>query len=246
MRVDRLLNEAAYSIDGDEVVKYRVGIGPAVQNNRHRRTLRIGSQRADERRAGCRRHREIGQDEVDPTFVQAVERFIGAGGLKHDVTRWFEQRRSEETAIRVIVDYQNRRHAQTLRRFFLSTCYVTLVHRLVHALECALAEKWDEAQNALEDADEPAARKLRMLFERLRPREEDRAIALSGARHALGNLLTVAQANVEGMLDGIVSPTPERLENVRKALTEAAGLCFAETLETRYRDQETAKRDARE
>ena len=117
-----------------------------------------------------------------------------------------------------------------------------LVDRFVRALDFALAEKWEEAQNALEGIGEPVARKLTMLFERLRRRDADRAIASSEVRHAMGNLLTVAQANVEGMVDGVVDLTPRRLENVRKALTEAARLV---TERRASPEQDVAKHDAR-
>ena len=96
--------------------------------------------------------------------------------------------------------------------------------RFVRALDFALAEKWDEAQDALEGIGEPVAAKLMTLLERLRRLGESRAIASSEVLHATGNLLTVAQANIEAMLDGVVDLTPQRLEQVRKALTEVAQL----------------------
>ncbi|MGB6985968.1 MAG: hypothetical protein WBD74_08375 [Candidatus Aquilonibacter sp.] len=40
-------------------------------------------------------------------------------------------------------------------------------------------------------------------------------------RHDLGNLLGIALANVEGMADGIVPVTPERLEAVAESLRKA-------------------------
>ena len=43
-------------------------------------------------------------------------------------------------------------------------------------------------------------------------------------RHELGNLLSIALANVEAMLDGIAPPTPERLESVADALRRACKL----------------------
>ena len=43
-------------------------------------------------------------------------------------------------------------------------------------------------------------------------------------RHELGNLLAVALANVEGMIDGLVDPTPARLESVADALRRAGAL----------------------
>jgi hypothetical protein len=43
-------------------------------------------------------------------------------------------------------------------------------------------------------------------------------------RHELGNLLSVALANVEGMIDGIVPATPQRLDTVAEALRTACKL----------------------
>lgn len=43
-------------------------------------------------------------------------------------------------------------------------------------------------------------------------------------RHDLRNLVNIALANVEGMIDGIVAPTPERLEAVADALRRAGTL----------------------
>jgi hypothetical protein len=40
-------------------------------------------------------------------------------------------------------------------------------------------------------------------------------------RHDLGNLLGIALANVEGMADGIVPATPERLLSVAESLRRA-------------------------
>jgi hypothetical protein len=41
------------------------------------------------------------------------------------------------------------------------------------------------------------------------------------ARHELGNLLSIALANVEAMIDGLVAPTTSRLESVADALRKA-------------------------
>jgi hypothetical protein len=43
-------------------------------------------------------------------------------------------------------------------------------------------------------------------------------------RHELGNLLAIALANVEGMIDGLAQPTSERLEAVADALRRARAL----------------------
>jgi hypothetical protein len=44
------------------------------------------------------------------------------------------------------------------------------------------------------------------------------------ADHELGNLLSIALANVEGMIDGLVAPTTTRLESVADALRQACKL----------------------
>jgi hypothetical protein len=43
-------------------------------------------------------------------------------------------------------------------------------------------------------------------------------------RHELGNLLAIALANVEGMIDGLAQPTGARLEAVADALRRARAL----------------------
>ena len=43
-------------------------------------------------------------------------------------------------------------------------------------------------------------------------------------RHDLGNLLGVALANVEGMIDGVVPTTKERLEVIAESLRRSAAL----------------------
>ena len=44
------------------------------------------------------------------------------------------------------------------------------------------------------------------------------------ARHELGNLLGIALANVEGMIDGLIAPTTSHLESVADALRRACKL----------------------
>jgi len=43
-------------------------------------------------------------------------------------------------------------------------------------------------------------------------------------RHELGNLLSIALANVEGMIDGLVEPAAPRLEALADALRQACRL----------------------
>jgi len=94
--------------------------------------------------------------------------------------------------------------------------------RIIHALDLAALAEWDDAKQILEGIDKPIAARLHALFSELQRREEERGRAQTIVRHELGNMLTIAQANVEGMLDGVVGTTPERLSNVRDALESAA------------------------
>jgi hypothetical protein len=53
----------------------------------------------------------------------------------------------------------------------------------------------------------------------------------SDARHELGNLLAVALANIEGMVDGMVETSPARLEAVADALRGARDLLQGQDVE---------------
>ena len=46
----------------------------------------------------------------------------------------------------------------------------------------------------------------------------------NGTRHELGNLVGIALANVEAMLDGLVEPSPAKLEALADALRRARDL----------------------
>lgn len=49
-------------------------------------------------------------------------------------------------------------------------------------------------------------------------------MATNNLRHDLGNLLGIALANVEGMIDGIVPISKERLEVIAESLRRSAAL----------------------
>ncbi len=96
--------------------------------------------------------------------------------------------------------------------------------RILHALDLAAVAEWDEARRALQGVDAPIVSRLIVLIDELQGRHEQRKSARAMLRHELGNALTIAHANVEGMLDGVVPASPQRLANVRDALTGAAEL----------------------
>ena len=79
--------------------------------------------------------------------------------------------------------------------------------------------------------DDALAIRLSSLFSNQQEFEYQSNRAQAVARHELGNLLSVAQANIEGMIDGILAPTPERLKAVHEALRSAAG--FLEEMKRR-------------
>ncbi|HEY9085853.1 MAG TPA: hypothetical protein VIN40_07990 [Candidatus Tyrphobacter sp.] len=94
--------------------------------------------------------------------------------------------------------------------------------RVVRALDLAVEGNWQEAAELLGADGDPMATRLRSLLELQQYRVEKQSRALQGVRHEVGNMLTIAQANVEGMLDGVVEPTLERLEGIRDALQGAS------------------------
>lgn len=51
------------------------------------------------------------------------------------------------------------------------------------------------------------------------------------ARHDLGNLLSIAQASVEAMIDGVAPVTGARLERLRELLAGASSLVESFTVE---------------
>jgi hypothetical protein len=58
---------------------------------------------------------------------------------------------------------------------------------------------------------------------------DERRAAIKKARHDLDNLLTVAQASVEGMLDGIAPITEARLNRLCEILSQARALVVEAT-----------------
>jgi hypothetical protein len=49
----------------------------------------------------------------------------------------------------------------------------------------------------------------------MRPKE------IAELRHDIGNALSIAQANLEAIVDGVFDPTPERLRTIRDSLAVA-------------------------
>ncbi len=95
---------------------------------------------------------------------------------------------------------------------------------LQHAIDLAILGDWEGSKHCLMSLDDPAASRLIALLTQQQERESQDARVHAVAQHELGNALSIAQANVEGMLDGVLDATPERLNGIRDALQTAAVL----------------------
>jgi len=90
--------------------------------------------------------------------------------------------------------------------------------RVLHALDLGMLGDWEGAKRSLEQFDDPLVSRLLALITDQQRLEKERAETLAVARHELGNALSIAQANVEAMLDGLLEATPDRLAGIRDAL----------------------------
>jgi len=95
---------------------------------------------------------------------------------------------------------------------------------LLHAIDLALLGEWDEAKAILEREEGAVAERLFLLVKELEQRDYHRARTLSVIRHEIGNAVAIALANVEGILDGVLEPTLERLYGIHEALLTATRL----------------------
>ena len=98
---------------------------------------------------------------------------------------------------------------------------------LLHAMDLASVRDWDESKALLESMDDPIAGRFFMFVCALEQEAQLRDRHAATIRHEVGNALTIAQANVEGILDGILQSTPERLNGVLAALSSASAMIDA-------------------
>jgi signal transduction histidine kinase len=96
--------------------------------------------------------------------------------------------------------------------------------RLLHALDLGMLGDWEAAKRSLEDLDDPMVPRLMSLMTQQQRYERDRSEAQTLARHELGNALSIAQANIEAMIDGVLEPSTERLYGIRNALQTCGAL----------------------
>lgn len=90
--------------------------------------------------------------------------------------------------------------------------------RVLHALDLGMLGDWDGAKRSLEDLDDPIVPRLIALLTEQQRRERERMEVQAVARHELGNAISIAQANMEALVDGVLEPTPDRLAGIRDAL----------------------------
>ncbi|HEY9179335.1 MAG TPA: hypothetical protein VIO32_01370 [Candidatus Baltobacteraceae bacterium] len=89
----------------------------------------------------------------------------------------------------------------------------------------------DALARALDAAEGGDLNSARAVLESMRDDYENRAANARKARHDLGNLLSIAQASVEAMIDGVAPVTAARLDRVRELLSNARQLLYASTHE---------------
>ena len=90
--------------------------------------------------------------------------------------------------------------------------------RVLHALDLGMLGDWDGAKRSLENLDDPIVPRLLALLTEQQRRERERAEIQAVTRHELGNAISIAQANMEALVDGVLEPTPERLAGIRDAM----------------------------
>ncbi len=94
-----------------------------------------------------------------------------------------------------------------------------MTEALLHAIDLALNEEWQEAKDIVEALDAPLADRLFLLICTLEERESARGRQIATVRHEIGNAIAIAQANLEAMADGVLEATPARLESIVVALS---------------------------
>ncbi|HET6895818.1 MAG TPA: hypothetical protein VFH72_10600 [Candidatus Baltobacteraceae bacterium] len=70
---------------------------------------------------------------------------------------------------------------------------------------------------------------VRRTLEDLRALSRQRREAITDARHDLGNVLSIAEASVEAMIDGVAPASEARLNRLRDLLLRASSAMYALT-----------------
>ena len=99
-----------------------------------------------------------------------------------------------------------------------------MIQTLLHALDLATAGDPEAGLRVLDGLDDPVTVRLLDLFAELVQERNLRIRTQSLLSHEIGNALSIAQANLEGIMDGVLEPTPERYAGMRSALESVARL----------------------
>ncbi len=99
-----------------------------------------------------------------------------------------------------------------------------MADKILRALDLCMLGEWQAAKKTLEHSDDPVAVSLTMLATEQQVQQNEREKLQKMERHELGNALSIAQANLEAMVDGVLGITPERLHAIRESLRTAGAL----------------------
>ncbi len=94
--------------------------------------------------------------------------------------------------------------------------------RLLHALDLMILADYDSAKRLLESESSDVAQRVFLLVCELEQRVALRTQANAVSRHEIGNALTVARANIEGIADGVLEASQQRYDGIREALAGAS------------------------
>ncbi|HVA38987.1 MAG TPA: sensor histidine kinase [Candidatus Dormibacteraeota bacterium] len=105
------------------------------------------------------------------------------------------------------------------------------MERLLHAIDGAMLGRWSSAKAELHRAGDASvdavAARLLAFVDQLERAEHLRGHHASMLKHEIGNPLAIAQATLEGMLDGVLERSDAGLETALEAV-EAAGAMLGE------------------
>ena len=96
--------------------------------------------------------------------------------------------------------------------------------KILHAVDLCMLGDLRGAKQTLENENDPAAERLLALITTLQEDRKSREDLQKMGRHELGNALSIAQANLEAMIDGVLDITPQRLRDIRDSLRSAGAL----------------------
>jgi signal transduction histidine kinase len=96
--------------------------------------------------------------------------------------------------------------------------------KILHAVDLCILGDLHGAKLALERENDPVSERLLTLITTLQEERKRREDLQKMGRHELGNALSIAQANLEAMIDGVLEITPRRLQDIRDSMRTAGAL----------------------